>query len=58
MLDARTWVPREGDPISIWLEDLDALSATVIWVEEGRAGLAFDQLLHEAVYDRLCQVRT
>jgi hypothetical protein len=53
LIDARTSIPKEGESISVWLEGLEALPATVVWAEDGKAGIAFEQLLHEAVYSRL-----
>lgn len=53
LIDGRAWMPREGEAISVWLENLAAMPATVAWVEDGKAGIAFDQALHEAVYERL-----
>jgi len=55
LIDARAYKPKEGETVSVWLEGLEALSATVVWFEDGKAGLAFEQLLHEAVFARLMQ---
>lgn len=55
LIDARAWMPREGESISVWLDGLEPLSGTVVWAEDGKAGIAFEQLLHDAVYSRLMQ---
>lgn len=55
LIDARAWAPKEGQSLSVCLEGLQPLPATVIWAEDGKAGIAFENLLHEAVYSRLMQ---
>lgn len=42
-----------GQALVVRPETLEALSATVRWVKESRAGLAFDHPLHESVFDHL-----
>ena len=45
--------PREGDILWIKLFGLDALDATVCWVERSTAGLAFASQIHPAVFELL-----
>lgn len=53
MVDRRSWSGRPDDRILVQLEGLGFQPATVIWVEDERAGIAFEELLHEAVLERL-----
>ena len=55
LVDTRASVPKTEGSILIWLEGLEPLAATVVWAEDGQAGIAFDQLLHEAVFARLTE---
>jgi len=45
--------PREGDRASIKFFGLDALNATVCWVESSTAGLAFANAIHPAIFELL-----
>ena len=53
MVDRRAWSARVDDRVLIKLEGLSYLPATVIWVEDGRAGIMFEELLYEPVLARL-----
>lgn len=53
MIDCRAWSPKPGECIWVKMEGLEALPASVIWLEDGLAGLAFETMLHEAVHVRL-----
>jgi hypothetical protein len=53
MVDRRAWSAHPGDRIQIQLEGLGFQSARICWVEDELAGIEFEQLLHEAVFDRL-----
>jgi len=53
MIDRRAWSIRPDDRVLIKLEDLAFQPATVIWVEDDRAGLMFEQLLYEPILARL-----
>ena len=47
--------PSEGDKLSIKFFVLDALEATVCWIERTAAGLTFTQPIHPAVFDLLLE---
>ena len=53
MVDRMGWGPQPDDRILLQLDGLGFLPATVVWVEDERAGMAFEQLLHETVLERL-----
>jgi len=53
MVDRKAWSAKPADPIMIQLEELGFQPAKVIWVEDDRAGIEFEELLHEAVFTRL-----
>jgi len=53
MVDRRAWSARVDDRVLIKLEGLSYLPATVIWVEDDRAGIMFEELLYEPVLARL-----
>ena len=53
LVDRRGWSARPGDRTLLQLEGLGFQPAAVLWVEDDRAGLEFEQLLHEAVLERL-----
>ncbi len=52
MVEARGWSAAPEDRILVTLPGLSAQPAEVVWIEDGRAGIAFEQLLHETVYDK------
>lgn len=49
MVDRRAWTARVDDRVLVKLEGLSFQPATVIWIEDDRAGLMFEQLLYEPV---------
>jgi len=53
MVDRRAWSARVDDRVLIKLEGLSYLPASVIWVEDERAGIMFEELLYEPVLARL-----
>lgn len=53
MVDRRGWKPEPGERTLVQLEGLGFQPATVVWVEDGRAGIEFEQLLHEVVLAQL-----
>jgi hypothetical protein len=53
MVDRLAWSAKPDDQILIQLEGLSFQPARVVWVEEERAGIELEQLLHEAVLQRL-----
>ena len=53
MVDRRSWSTQPEDRVLVQLEGLGFQPASVVWVEENRAGIAFEELMHEAVLERL-----
>jgi hypothetical protein len=53
MVDRRAWSAQVDERILIQLEGLGFQPARISWVEDERAGIEFEELLHEAVLDRL-----
>jgi hypothetical protein len=53
MVDRAGWSAKPTDRIMIQLEGLGFQPASVTWVEDDRAGIEFEELLHEAVFSRL-----
>jgi hypothetical protein len=53
MVDRLGWNPQPNDRVLAQLEGLGFQPATVVWVENEQAGIAFEQLLHEVVLDQL-----
>lgn len=53
MIDCNTWLPGIGERILVKFEGLEALPSEVVWNESGKAGLAFENMLHEAVLSQL-----
>ena len=53
MVDRRSWSTQPEDRVLVQLEGLGFQPASVVWVEENRAGIAFEELMHEAVFERL-----
>lgn len=53
MIHTNGWALREDQRVSVTLADLASLHGKVLWIENGRAGILFDHLLNEAVYEHL-----
>lgn len=53
MIRTGGWTLREEQRVLVSLPNCANLPGMVLWVENGRAGLLFDQLLNEAVYEHL-----
>lgn len=52
MVDFHGSAARPGERVLVTLPGLSALPAELVWVEDGRAGIAFEAPLHETVLDR------
>ncbi len=52
MLDSRGWSVKPEERVLVKLRDLGEIGATVAWIEEGRAGLAFEEPLYGPVVER------
>ena len=53
MVDRVAWSAQPDDRILIQFEGLSFQPARVCWVEDDRVGIELEQLLHEAVLERL-----
>ena len=53
MVRTGVWLPREEQRVFVSLPNIANLPAQVLWVENGRAGVLFDQLLSEVIYEHL-----
>jgi len=53
LIPSTRWTLREGQRVLVSLPDIASLPGAVLWVENGLAGLLFDQLLNERVYEHL-----
>lgn len=53
MVDFHGSAARPGERVLVTLPGLSALPAELVWAEDGRAGIAFEAPLHEAVLARL-----
>lgn len=52
MVDARGWGAKEDERVQVTLPGLSAIPAVVAWIEEGRAGIAFEEPLYGPVLER------
>ena len=53
MVDARSWSIREGEMISVKLPSLSWAAAKLVWIEDGKAGIAFEEMLYEPTLEHL-----
>lgn len=58
MLNWRGWLLQEDQRVMVSFPDLANLPATVLWADQDRVGLLFNQPLHEAVYNHLVKGHT
>ncbi|QZH75918.1 MAG: PilZ domain-containing protein [Erythrobacter sp.] len=52
MVEARGWAGTPGERMLVTLPGLSAQPGELVWIEDGRAGIAFEQPLHETVFDK------
>ncbi len=52
MVEARGWSASPGERVLVTLPGLSAQPSELVWIEDGRAGIAFEQPLHETVFDK------
>ena len=52
MVDARGWGAKEEERVQVTLPGLSAIPAVVAWIEEDRAGIAFEEPLYGQVLER------
>lgn len=55
MVDCKRWGAEPGARALVKLPGLSYQPAEIVWVEDERAGLAFETALHEAVLENLWQ---
>lgn len=48
---------KTGERVLVGLPGLSAIPGEVVWIEERDAGIAFESVLHEAVYENLLAAR-
>jgi hypothetical protein len=53
MVDRVAWSAQPDERILIQLEGLSFQPARVVWVQDERVGIELEQLLHDAVLERL-----
>lgn len=53
MVEWHGWALKEGQRVLVSFPTLSNIATKVLWIEDDRVGLLFDDLLHEAVYDHL-----
>jgi len=53
LIDRRGWSAQADDRVLIQFDGLGFQPGKVLWVEDDLAGVEFEQLLHEAVLERL-----
>ena len=53
MVDARSWAVKPEESVSIKLPGLNYQPARVVWIEDGRAGIVFEELLYEPTLEHL-----
>lgn len=56
MVDARMWSVRPGESLSIKLPGLGFQPAELVWIEDERAGIVFDEPLYEPTLEHLTQL--
>ena len=56
MVEARGWSGRQGERVLLTLPGLAAQPGEVVWVEDERAGIAFEDALYEPVLVRFEQM--
>jgi hypothetical protein len=58
MVEYHGWSAQPGERVLASLPGLEPQGATLVWIEDNRAGIAFEVPLHETVLDRyLAMVR-
>jgi hypothetical protein len=53
MVDIKRWGGEVGERVLIKLPGLAFQPASIAWVEDNHAGIAFEQIMHEAVLEHL-----
>jgi len=53
MVDASGWIADLGERVLTTVRGIGVQPSNLVWMEDGRAGIAFEQPLHTAVFDYL-----
>ena len=53
LVEARGWSAKPDETISIKLPGLGFIAAKVVWIEDKRAGLAFDEVLYGPTVEQM-----
>lgn len=53
MVEARGWAAKPNERVSVQLPGLAFVGAIVVWIEDQRAGLAFDEVLYGPTLESL-----
>ena len=53
LVDLKRWGGEVGERVLVKLPGLSFQPASIAWVEDEQAGIAFEQVMHEAVLDHL-----
>ncbi len=56
MVDARAWSIRPGESLSIKLPGLGYQPAELVWIEDERAGIVFEEPLYEPTLEHLSRL--
>ncbi|QUL37562.1 PilZ domain-containing protein [Erythrobacter sp. JK5] len=53
LVDARGWSVKPGEKVSVKLPNLAFVAANVVWIENSRAGIAFEEPLYGPTLEHL-----
>ena len=53
MVAFKGWVAIPGERVLATIDGFSTLSGVLVWAEDGLAGIAFEEALHEAVFDQM-----
>ncbi len=53
LVDSRGWAVKPDERVLVKLPGLGEVGAKVVWIEEGRAGLGFEEALYGPVLDHI-----
>jgi len=53
MVECRSWSAEPGERVTVKLPGFDFQPGNLVWIEEGRAGIAFEEILHDLTVSKL-----
>jgi len=53
MVECQSWSAEPGDRVTVKLPGIDFHPGSLVWIEDGRAGIAFEELLHDLTFNQL-----